>query len=107
MVNDPPLAFRRGRQQHFLYDLRQCSSGALKRTRKRIAAQGTKADDALLGPLARAQRHALIIDHDQRAVTLHDRTRRGKIQRYDRNIFEIDIVPDIEFGPVREREDAH
>src|SRR5215813_14088004 len=71
MVNDPPLAFRRGRQQHFLDDLRQCSSSAFDRTRKWIAAQGTKADDALRGPLARAQGPALTTHPDHRAIAVH------------------------------------
>jgi hypothetical protein len=30
----------------------------------------------------------------------------GEIERHDRNLLEVDVLPDVELGPVREREDA-
>ena len=30
----------------------------------------------------------------------------GEIERHDRNLLDVDVVPDVDLGPVREREDA-
>ena len=74
---------------------------------KRIAAERAEAHPARLGPLAGHERHALVIDHDERAVALDDRALLGEIERHDRDVLALDIFPDVELGPVREREDAH
>src|SRR5690606_10948974 len=39
-------------------------------------------------------------------VALHRRTRRGEIERHDGNGLARDILPDVELGPVADREDA-
>ena len=31
----------------------------------------------------------------------------GEVQRHDRNVLGVDVLPDVELGPVRQREDAH
>ena len=56
--------------------------------------------------LAGAQLHALVVDHDQRAVALHHRPRLGEIERHDGDVFHQDVLPDVELGPVRQRKDA-
>src|SRR5262249_36576565 len=56
--------------------------------------------------LAFGEWHAVVIDHDQRAIALHDRARRREIKRDDRDVLKVDVLPHIEFGPIREREDA-
>jgi hypothetical protein len=56
--------------------------------------------------LSPGQRHALVVDHDQRAVALDHRALGGEVQRHDRDVLEVDVLPDVELGPVREREHA-
>src|SRR5690606_2000586 len=49
---------------------------------------------------------ALVVDHDQRAVLLDDLALGGEVQRHDRDLFQIDVLPDVQLGPVRQGEDA-
>ena len=56
--------------------------------------------------LAGLQRQAVVVDHDHHAVALDDRPLLGEVQRDDRNVFEVDVLPDVELGPVGERKDA-
>jgi hypothetical protein len=80
-----------------------------RRSRRRRSAGSSPACGSglsLLRRFARAQRHALVIDHDQRAVALDDRALGREVQRHDRDVFEMDVLPDVELGPVGEREDA-
>ena len=37
---------------------------------------------------------------------MHDRPRRGVVQRNNRDLLKVDVLPDVEFGPVGDREDA-
>src|SRR3546814_12942196 len=37
---------------------------------------------------------------------LHRRTRRREIERHDGDLLACDLLPDVEFGPVTDREDA-
>ena len=48
--------------------------------------------------------NSLIVDHDQRAVLLDDFPLGSEVQRHDRDLLEIDVLPDVQFGPVGERE---
>ena len=72
-----------------------------------IAAQRPKPDQPILRLFAWLERQAVIVHHDQRVVTLHDRPMFGEVERHDRNVLQHDVVPDIEFGPVRQREHAN
>src|SRR3546814_2111097 len=56
--------------------------------------------------LAGQQREAIVVDHQQQPIAHHRRPRRGDIERHDRDIFARDVLPDVELGPVRDREDA-
>src|SRR3546814_3103257 len=56
--------------------------------------------------LAGQQREAIVVDHQQQPIAHHRRPRRGEIERHDRDIFARDVLPDVELGPVRDREDA-
>ena len=62
------------------------SAVALDRAGERVAAERAEPDAAQLGLLAVAQRHAVVVDHDQRAVALDDRPRRAEVQRHDRDL---------------------
>ena len=48
---------------------------------------------------------ALVVDHDQRAV-LDNLALGGEVQRDDRDAFQVDVLPDVQLGPVGQREDA-
>ena len=71
-----------------------------------IAAERAEADHAHLRLLAGIEPHAVVIDHDHLAVAHHHRAAGGEIERHDRDVLEIDVLPDVEFGPVRQGEDA-
>src|SRR3546814_6041324 len=49
---------------------------------------------------------AIVIDHQDQHVAFHRRARRREIERHDLDLLELDILPDVEFGPVRQRKDA-
>ena len=66
--------------------------------RKRIRAH--------LRRLSGFQAEALVIHHEDQAVAPHGRARRREVQRHDLDAFEMDVLPDIELGPVRDRKDA-
>ena len=52
------------------------------------------------------ERHAAVVDHDHLAVAPHDRPHGGEIERHDRYVLDVDILPHVELGPVRQREHA-
>src|SRR5262249_30641743 len=91
---------------HLLDDLGQRRRLALHRAGQRVAAQGAEADGAHHRRLAVLQRKALVIDHQDEPVALHRRTRRREIERHDGDVVQLDILPDVELGPVADREDA-
>ena len=74
---------------------------------KGIAAERAKAHAEHFRRLAWLKRQPIVVDHDQRARALHDRTRLGEIERDDRNILGFDVVPDVELGPIRQRKHPH
>ncbi len=81
--------------------------GALDRAGQRIAAERAEAHAARLGLLAGLERHAVVVDHQQRPVAAHHGPLGGEVERHDRDMLALDVVPDVELGPVRERKDAH
>ena len=62
-------------------------------------------DSSVMLHLAQKAFHAVVIDHDRHAVPFHDGAFGGEIERRDLDIFAADILPDVEFGPVGQRED--
>ena len=110
MVDDPALALGSARQEHFLNDVGERFGLRLDSARERVAAEGTEThlllDDAGLFFLGEVFEDALVVDHDQGAVLLDDFTLGSEVQRHDRDAFEVDVLPDVQFGPVRQREDA-
>src|SRR5690606_38864949 len=75
--------------------------------RQRIAAERAEPDHFLARRLAGIEPHALVIDHDQGALPLDDRSRPREVERHDLDPFGVDVGPDVELGPAAEREDAH
>src|SRR3984893_5668684 len=106
VIDDPALALRALRQQHFLDDLGKGRRLALHGSRQWITAERAEAHASHLGPLAGPQRHALVIDHDERSIAIHDRAPGRKVQGHDRNVFQVDVLPDIELRPVGNRKHA-
>ena len=62
-----------------------------QRAGQRIAAERAEAHHFELRLLAGLEAHALVVDHDQRAVALHHRAFGREIQRHDRNVLEVDV----------------
>src|SRR5262249_22341422 len=56
--------------------------------------------------LAVRERQPVVIDHDQRTVTHDHWAWRREIERHNRDRLLMDVEPDVELGPVGEREDA-
>src|SRR5690606_4338612 len=54
----------------------------------------------------RLEAHALVVDHDEGALTPDDRPRGAEVQGHDGDVLEPDVEPDVELGPVRDREAA-
>src|SRR5690606_18308730 len=79
----------------------------LDRAGQRIAAQRAEAHATHGGLFAVAQPEAVVIDHHQRSVALDHRPFGGEVQRHHRDALAADIAPDVELGPVRQREYAH
>ena len=108
VVDDAALALGGGGQQHLLDDLRQRRR---RRSRPRRSADSSRAcgsapsSSAAVSP--GSQRHALVVDHDQRRRRARTTGRSlGEIQRHDRDVLQVDVLPDVELGPVRQREHA-
>ena len=74
-------------QQHLLDDRRHACR---PRSRWRRSAGSSRAcgsaPSSCAGTSPGLQRHALVIDHDQRAVALHHRAHGGEVQRHDRDV---------------------
>ncbi len=107
MVDHASLPFGSGRHQHLGDDLLQRIGVRFDRAGQRIAAQRAEAHLLHLRHFALAQRQALVVDQDQRAIALHHRTLRGEVQRRHRDLLAVDVQPDVELGPVRNRKHAH
>jgi hypothetical protein len=106
LVDHPALPLRGAGDQHLLDDAFERVGVGIDRAGQRIAAQRPEAHHALLHHLVGLELQAVVVDHDQRAVALHDRPPLGEVERHDRDVLLEDVLPDVELGPVRQREDA-
>ena len=117
------LLFHRGRLRHGRSGgpgarevraaaFRATISGERRRRRfdragERIAAQRAEAHESqspAVSPGASGMRSSsTMISAPSRSTTGRSR---GEIERHDRNLLEQDVLPDVEFGPVGQREDA-
>jgi hypothetical protein len=75
-----------------------------RRTGQRVAAERAEANGPDLGLLAVFERQAVVVDRDQHAVTVNHRAGCREIKRDDRNSLLMDVEPDVELGPIQERE---
>src|SRR5207302_5160654 len=73
---------------------------------ERITAQRPKTNLPHLRLLPRLQRQTIVIDHDHHAFAPDDRPFFCEVERHDWDVFEIDVLPDIQLCPVRQRKDT-
>src|SRR5215211_1342226 len=106
VIDQPALALGRRRDEYLLDNGFEGLGLALDRAGERVAAERAKADLPHPRTFAGLERHALVVDHDQRAVARDHRTRLGEVERHDGNRFLIDVLPDVELGPVGQRKHA-
>ena len=106
MIDDTSLALGLAREQHLLDDRRKRIRGALDGARERIAAERPEAYHSQLGLLAGLERHSRVVYHDEHVAAANDRALPGVVQRHDRNVFTVDVLPDIQLGPIGERKDT-
>src|SRR5438309_9330130 len=107
MIDDTSLPFRRLGSKQFFYDRAQRVGIAFDRGCQRVAAQRPKTYALHHRPFVYAERHPVVIDHDQRAIAQNDRTLLREIQWNDRNVLAMDVPPYIELGPIGKRTDAN
>ena len=90
-------------------DFGKCLGGALDRARQRETAERAEADGAV-GDFRFATHHLFqpvqIVCHEQLAFPHIGRAFFGEVERHDRHIVEVDVLPDVELGPIGDREDA-
>ena len=106
VIDDSALAFAGGGEEHFLDDFGQRGSGRLDGASKRVAAKRAEADDPLFGFGGDFGGHAVVVDQNQSTVHVDNLSLRRKVERDDRDFFEVDVLPNVELGPVRDRKDA-
>ena len=106
-VDQPPLPFGLGRGAHFGDDVVERVGVGFDGAGQRIATEGTEPHARHARLLARFERQAVVIDHDERARALDHRTRLGEIKRNDGYVLGPNVFPHVEFGPIGQREDPH
>src|SRR4030095_17219322 len=52
------------------------------------------------------QTEPLLVAEEQHAAPLDHQAPGREVERHDRNVLALDVAPDVERGPVRQREDA-
>src|SRR5690606_40814195 len=73
---------------------------------QRVAAERTEAHALEARLLPRAQGEPVVVDHDERAITLHHGALRREVEGHDLDVLQVDVEPDVELGPVRQGERA-
>src|ERR1035441_9530807 len=86
VIDDAALPFRAGQTAHFRDDRVERIGARSDRTRQWIAAESAEANLPHPRLFAGRERQAVVVDHDQHAVALHDRTLLGEVQGHDWNI---------------------
>src|SRR5579872_356002 len=81
-------------------DRRQSVGLALDRPRQGVAAKRAEADLPHGRQLAGPERQAVVVHHDEHAITLDHRTRGGQVEGHHRQALSPDVLPHIELGPV-------
>src|SRR6056297_2559559 len=106
VVGDAVLTFGGGGEQQLTDDVGERGRIRFDGAGDRIAAERAEAHEALLRLLARLEAESIVVDHDQRTVAFDDRPLLGEVQRHERDVLDVDVLPEVEFRPVRQGEHA-
>ena len=103
-VDNTGCTFTLGSGHHFLHNLFDCVGFAFHGTCERPAPQRTETYFFHFNLVAVFFRQTVIIRHDELSVDVHHGTFLGKVKWDNGDIFQTDVLPNIQFGPVAERE---
>src|SRR6202790_567014 len=106
MINDAPAALGETTLHSLANDLRDGRSAALERASQRIATERAESDSSDLWALTRFERETIVVDHDERPAAANHRARLREIERDHGDSLLMEVDPDVELGPVRERKHA-
>src|SRR5690606_20379560 len=106
VVDETTLAFGVPGEQHLANDLGQGGGGGADGAGQRVATQRSEANHFQARFLSGAEGKAVVVDHDQGAFAVDDGALCREVQRNDLDVLEIDVQPDVELGPVGQREGA-
>src|SRR6202051_3651915 len=106
MIDDASAALGETTLHSLANDLRDGRSAALERASQRIAPERTESDGPNIWLLAWFEGETVVIDHDQGPAAANHRARRREIERDHGDSLLMEVDPDVELGPVRERKHA-
>src|SRR5437870_11640830 len=105
MVDHAILALGAAEEHHLFDDLWHRIGFRSDRASARAASERAHAAHHALRLLAGQQRDFLL-HRDQRAAAHHHLALLGEIHGHDRNVFHVDVLPDVQLGPVGKRKNA-
>ena len=106
MIDDAVLAFGAAHRDEFLDDERDGVGVGANGAGARTATERTHAALDELGLFARKVRNKRLFDGQEGIAALEHEARFGEVERDDGDVFSVDVLPNVEFRPVGEREDA-
>ena len=106
MVDRPALPFGEPGEPQLPDDRGRVRRLRLHRPGQGPAAEGAEPHHPGLDPLALPEGHAVVHLHDEEAAAFDHRARGREVERDDRDPFLVDVAPDVQLGPVRQREYA-
>src|SRR5205085_8468869 len=105
-IDEPALALGAPRRGELGDEGGERLGVAFRRRRKRVATEGPEPHLSHLGLFAGLEDEALVVRHDPLRAALHHGALAREVERHDRDLLAADVVPDVELGPVGEREHA-
>src|SRR6188474_396265 len=107
VIDDAQLPLGLARGDELLDDLRHRISVGSNRAGARRAAERPHSALQRLGSLAGHRDDKRLLLDDQGGAAHDHLAFFGEIERDDRDLLDVDVLPDVNLGPVREREDAN
>src|SRR6267378_6748452 len=105
VVDGTVFPLRTPEGKHLFDNFRQRIGLGADRSRARNTSEGPHTALQSLCFFSRAELRRVVDYHDG-AVSQDNFTLPRKIERHDRNLFHVDVQPDVQLSPVRKREDA-
>src|SRR5438105_5259562 len=106
VIDDAQLPLGLARGDQLVDDFRQRVGVGSDRTGARRAAERSHPALHQLRLFAGHGDDERLFLHDERGAADDDLALLGEVERDDRNVFDVDVLPDVDLGPVRQREDA-